>query len=334
MQVCAKMPIGYKRFFLLISPKNNMLGRVQILFTNVLVLCVSILFVYMLSGCNQKSQNIGPKYSDAKIPNTMQVYHFAIYPLHNPAKLIHDYTPLMDYLNQRINGVRFSIEASTDYADFEQKYKQRKPEFLLPNPWQTLQAIKVGYKVIATVGDPKDFKGIILVRKDGGIVKPADLKGKAVSYPAPTAFAACIMPQYFLYKHGINVNKDIRNMYVGSQESSILNVYLKKTAAGAAWTTPWRAFQKEYPKEASELMVIWETESQTNNSVMVRNDIPEEIRNQVQQCLVELYKSKQGKAILASMQTTRIFSASNKDYRSVQDFVTQFEKSVRKVSEK
>lgn len=51
--------------------------------------------------------------------------------------------------------------------------------------------------MIAMAGDPKDFKGIFLVRIDSGIKVPADLKGKAVSYPSPTALAACIMPQYF-----------------------------------------------------------------------------------------------------------------------------------------
>ena len=68
--------------------------------------------------------------------------------------------------------------------------------------------------------------------------------------------------------------RDIENRYVGSQESSIMNAYLGQTAAGATWPPPWRAFQKEHPREAAELKVIWETESLVNNSVMVRDDVP------------------------------------------------------------
>ena len=33
---------------------------------------------------------------------TSPVYHFAVHPLHNPAKLIEEYQPLMDYLNGRL----------------------------------------------------------------------------------------------------------------------------------------------------------------------------------------------------------------------------------------
>ena len=232
--------------------------------------------------------------------------------------LMRSYQPLMDYLNKKIKGTEFILEASRDYASFEEKYKKRKPEFLLPNPWQTLQAIKSGYTVIAMAGEPEDFKGIFIVRKDGGISKPADLIGKAISYPSPTALAACIMPQYFLYTHGININKDITNQYVGSQTSSIMNVYHKKTAAGATWPPPWRSFQKTQPNQAAQLKVIWETEPLINNSVMVRNDIPSNIRNQVQKLLTDLNKSKEGKNILENMETARFILATNKDYNLVQ----------------
>lgn len=288
-------------------------------------------FFFTLSACNQQTKSSGPTYSDTEIIATIPDYDFAIHPLYNPAKLMENYQPLIDYLNEKMSGVQFSLEASRDYANFEQKYKDRKPQIILPNPWQTLQAIKAGYNVIATAGDPEDFKGIFIVRKDGGINQPADLKGKIVSYPAPTALAACIMPQYFLYKNGIDVNKDIENRYVGSQESSIMNVYLKNTVAGCTWPPPWRAFQKDYPTEAVKLKVIWETEPLINNSVMVRNDIPANISEMVQKYLVTLHETEQGKKILAGMETARFIPATNRDYELVQAYIDRFEKEVRKV---
>ncbi|MCK9401956.1 MAG: PhnD/SsuA/transferrin family substrate-binding protein [Chitinophagaceae bacterium] len=284
-----------------------------------------------IMGCNNQPGDSGPKYSDSALTKTVPVYRFAVHPLHNPAKLIQAYQPLIDYLNDRINGVEFELEASRDYSNFEQKYKNRKLEFLLPNPWQTIKAIKSGYIVIAKAGYPEDFKGVIIVRNDAGIRNPSDLIGKAVSYPSPTALAACVMIQYYLFKQGIDINRDINNIYVGSQESSIMNVYLKKTIAGGTWPPPWRLFQKDHPKEAAELKVIWETEWLINNSVMVRDDIPVEIRNQVQKCLAELHESKQGKLVLAGMETARFIRARNEDYNMVKAFTEKFEKEVRKI---
>lgn len=293
-----------------------------------------ITLMMMLSGCNQKKKESYPKYGDAPVSQRIPVYHFAIIALHNPAKLIQEYQPLIDYLNKKTAGARFVLEPSINYANFEKKYKDRTPEFLLPNPWQTLQAMKSGYNVIALAGDPKDFKGVFVVRNDSGIKNPSDLIGKAVSYPSPTALAACIIPQYFLHTHGININKDIKNRYVGSQESSIMNVYMKMTSAGATWPPSWRSFQKEHPKEASEMKVIWETDPLISISVMVRNNIPAPIREQVKKYLLELHETKWGKKILSATETSRFFPATDKDYDVARIYIERFEKEIRKVETK
>ncbi|MBI3170238.1 MAG: phosphate/phosphite/phosphonate ABC transporter substrate-binding protein [Chloroflexi bacterium] len=284
-------------------------------------------------GCNAPPENPGPQYGSSPVHGDVPVYNLAIHPLYNPTKLFSAYQPLVDYLNSHLEDAQITLEASRDYDTFEKKYVNRQPDFLLPNPWQTLQAMESGYQVIAMAGEPEDFKGIFIVRKDGPIEKPADLKGKAVSYPSPTALAACIMPQYFLHQNGVDVNRDIENRYVGSQESSIMNVYLGLTAAGATWPPPWRAFQRDHPQEAAELKVIWETEPLINNSVMARNDVPAGVRKKVQQLLITLHETEKGRDILAGMDTARFIFAEDSDYDIVRVFVAQFEKEVRPIEE-
>jgi phosphonate transport system substrate-binding protein len=292
---------------------------------------VLLLLFGLFAGCQQEVEEKGPQFGAKPLAAEVPVYDLAVHPLHNPAKLILAYQPLIDYVNGRLQGARLSVEASRDYAKFEEKYQARKPEFILPNPWQTLQAMKVGYRVIAMAGDPQDFKGTFVVRKDSRLSTPADLKGKVVSYPSPTALAACIMPQYFLHNHGIDVNTDIENRYVGSQESSIMNAYLGQTALGATWPPPWRAFQKEHPQEASELKVLWETDPLVNNSVMVRDDIPGRVVEQVRALLLGLEETAQGKSILAGMETARFLSATDEDYDVVRQYIARFEREVRPV---
>jgi phosphonate transport system substrate-binding protein len=300
---------------------------------NFFEIIILVIFFGTLSGCTKGSENQGPQFESTPLTQDVPIYHFAVHPLFNPVKLVEAYQPLIDYLNKNLKGAQLELEASRDYADFEEKYAARKPEFILPNPWQTLQAMKVGYHVIATAGEPQDFTGIFVVRKDSDIKVPADLKGKAVSYPSSTALAACIMPQYYLYQHGININSDIENRYVGSQESSIMNVYLGLTAAGATWPPPWRAFQKDHPEEASELTVIWETESLINNSVMVRDDIPMETADQIRELLAGLDETIEGKSILAGMETARFILSSDEDYDVVRQYVSNFERDVRPIME-
>jgi len=294
-------------------------------------LLLSVLCGTLLCCCNRQPEIKGPQAGPKPPAVNLPVYSLAVHALHNPAKLIQAYQPLVDHLNNNLHGARISLEASRNYATFEEKYQARKPEFLLPNPWQTLQAMKSGYRVIAMAGEPRDFKGIFVVRRDSRLQRPADLKGKAVSYPSHTALAACIMPQYFLHSHGIDVSKDIDNRYVGSQESSIMNAWLGKTAAGATWPTPWRAFQREHPAEAAQLKVAWETEPLISNAVMARDDIPHQVVEQVRQLLLNLEKAPGGKDILTGMETARFLPAGDASYDVVRGYITRFEKEVRPV---
>jgi phosphonate transport system substrate-binding protein len=228
--------------------------------------------------------------------------------------------------------VLFTLEASRDYAAFERKFADRAPDLILPNPWQALQAMHNGYHVIAMAGDPADFKGLWIVRKESGIRTPADLKGKTLCYPSPTALAACIMPQYFLHRRGLDIRSDVVSIYVGSQESSIMNVYLGTAVAGATWPPPWRAFQRDHPEESRGLQVIWETESLLNNAVMVRDDVPAGVRDSVQTLLLRLHLSDEGRAILAGMETAKFHPASDSSYGVVQRYIDRFERDVRKIT--
>lgn len=284
-------------------------------------------------GCDkQPEQPAGPVYQEAS-ETARPVYRLAVHPLHNPRKLTEAYQPLIDHLNENIQEVHFELEASRDYQAYEAKFRDRKPQLILPNPWQTLEAMKVGYKVIAMAGDARDFKGIFIVRRDSGIETPADLKGKVVSYPSHTALAACIMPQRYLHDNGIDIHKDIENRYVGSQESSIMNALLGEVAAGATWPPPWRLFMRDRPEDAAQLKVIWETPPLMNNSVMVRDDIPDHVVARVSKLITSLHETGKGKLILKGMETARFHHADDESYKPVRDFVDDFEKDVRLVEQ-
>ena len=289
------------------------------------------LFLLTMAGCSCEPAGTGPRYSTAQPGKSEREYGFAVHPLHNPTHLVLAYQPLAEYLDGRLGGIRITVEASRDYGAFEEKCRTRKPALLLPNPWQTIQAMDSGYHVIAMAGDAADFRGLLLVRKDSGLKRPADLKGKAVSYPSSTALAACIMPQYLLHRSGLDMSRDVEHHYVGSQESSIRNAYLGKTAAGATWPQPWRAFVREHPDEAAELTVLCETEPLVNNSVMARDDVPPEVQGRIRELLVALHQTEEGRVILAGMETTRFFRASDRDYDVVRTYVRRFEAEVRAV---
>lgn len=255
-------------------------------------------------------------------------YSFAIHPLHNPTRLFDVFQPLIDHLNHHISDAHFVLEASRDYPSFDRKLANQSVDFALPNPYQTVESLKHGYKVFAKMGDDQRFRGIILVRKDSPFKVPTDLIGHKVSYPAPTALAATMLPQYFLHKNGVQL-KQLENHYVGSQESSIMNVYHKLTDAAATWPPPWEALAAQKPELQRELKVIWQTPSLPNNGLVAKQEIPEKLIKQVQAILVNLHHHRQGQKILQAMKLSKFEPATDATYQPVTQFIQTFSQSVR-----
>lgn len=304
------------------------------LFLSKITALFSIVFLaLMLISCDQKQESeYIPEYSSSPLVVGKEVFIIGVHPLHNPKRLHEIFGPIAEYLSQNIDGVRFKIEASRNYAAYDKKLYSRQFHFALPNPFQTINSFKHGYNVFAKMSDDENFRGIFLVRKDSNIKSVMDLKGHAVSFPAPTALAATMMPQYYLQQHGLNVMQDIDIKYVGSQESSIMNVMLGNTKAGATWPPPWRALSKERPELAKELTVIWQTSSLPNNSLVVRDDIKKSIVSKVKKLLLNLHQQQQGKKWLAKMELSKFEEAKNDTYKPVIAFLKQFNKEVRPIN--
>lgn len=283
----------------------------------------------LLYGCSPSDHaEYRPEFVDAPLSDR-QTYRFGVHPLHNPKRLSQVFSPLMDYLNEQIPSAHFVLEASRDYPAYDAKLDERLHDFSLPNPYQTLRAVDVGYRVFAKMGDDHNFRGIILLRRDSMIERVTDLKGEAVSYPAPTALAATMMPQAFLQQNGIDVMSELDNRYVGSQESSIMNAFLGQTAAAATWPPPWRALKAERPELAEQMIVKWRTEPLINNGVVAHPAVPERLVERVKALLIELHGHERGRTILRRMELSRFEPASDATYEVIRDFLAEFSEEVR-----
>lgn len=313
-----------------LSPFLKLCGKFQI--RDLLIISLLLLALLFLASCDFEDESLySPQFSKTS-PSAQFEYSFAVHPLHNPQRLFAVFGPLIEYLSEHIPEASFKLEASRNYAAFDKKLYSGKVHFALPNPFQTVKSLAKGYRVFAKMGDDHNFCGIILIRKDSAIETVADLKGRAVSYPAPTALAATMMPQYYLQTHGVDVMTELDNRYVGSQESSIMNVFLGETAAGATWPPPWIALAKERPELALELEIKWQTASLPNNGLVVRSDVSEEIVNRVKSLLIGLDQHPAGRKILARMELSAFVAADNATYQPVRDFIKRFSATVRPLS--
>lgn len=285
-----------------------------------------VLFIILCNCAGDSKQKQFPGYGkEAAVQSKIPEYIFAVHPLHNSRRLFEVYQPLVHFINKNTKEFFMKFEASTDYAHFEKKLMDRKLHFALPNPYQSVEALQYGYSIFGKMGDDNRFRGIIVVRKDSNITSINDLRGAVISFPSETALAAAMMPKLFLKTNGLDVEKEAKCVYVGSQESSIMNVLLGQTKAGCTWPPPWESFLGSHPGAENILTVKWQTQPLINNGLVVRNDVPEKHVKVVANILFKLHNSFEGRAILKKINISRFEEISQQEYSSrVNTFIKKY----------
>lgn len=286
---------------------------------------LSLLIVIFFIACSDSEQR--KLYLPSGELVTKKIYVVGIHPYLNSKKMYKSYRPIFDHLEKQLNDVSFVIETSSDYAAYNVKLYRGDFDFSLPNPFQTYNSLKYNYNVIAKMKPDTVFRGIIVARKDSKLTNVMQLKNKTLSFPAPTALAATMMPLYYLHENGLDKNS-IEKKYVGSQYSSILNAYSSDTIAGATWPPPWESWSKENPDKAKEMEVVWQTKPLINNGFVVRNDIDKELAQKVAKLLNDFDNTQAGREILKNSGFAGFEYSKSSDYHIVEKFLEKYDKAI------
>jgi ABC-type phosphate/phosphonate transport system substrate-binding protein len=138
---------------------------------------------------------------------------------------------------------------------------EKKVDFMLSNPTQAMILKEVhGATPLATLNKKSgsQFAGVILARKDSGISKAEDLKGKKVmALKFRKAAGAYIFQTYHLQQKGIDPHKDFASITEGKkQDDLVMAVKSGKIDAAFIRTGILEAMDKEGKIKLDEFVVV------------------------------------------------------------------------------
>lgn len=289
----------------------------------IFLLIIAIGFI----GCNPLN-NSEETYKPKGVEKEYKSYVFGINAFLDSKEMFIAYRPMLNYLEQNIDGVKFDLVTSRDFVEHEKRVRNGEFHFALSNPYQSLIGFDHQYSPIAKMQNDTIFKGILIARKDSHITNFDQLKGKKIAFSAPSALAGAIMPKYYLWEHGINVHRDMIPYYVGSHYSAILNTYTKDTYIAATWPRAWNKWKKENPDKAQELEIVWETPHLLNNALSVRSDVDPKIAQKVAELLIHLNDTPQGRQLLEHANMDGFERADMKTFDPVRTFIRKYENAL------
>lgn len=254
-------------------------------------------------------------------------YVFGVHPYSSPQDIYLHYTPILRYLESKLPGARFEVEASRDYADYEAKLADRRFHFSLPNPAQTVTSFEHGYRVIAKMTPDDDFRGLFIARAADAPTHPKELTGQSLCFTSPSALAGTLQPLMWLHDQGVDV-KSLKIRHVGSQFSSILNAWSGEYAACGSTSRFFRTWSRANPEKARELKVLWRTPPLPHNAVVARDDVPAEVADRVARALAGLDRDPAVDQSQFRIDQQHFELAGNDAYKPVSDFLRRYERSI------
>ncbi len=280
-----------------------------------------LLLCFIIGSCNDQNSNetYQPAFTADTSGTKTLVWGFPSFSYCENADLI------VKYLNKRLKGAHIVVKACVNWDEYVGYLKQNKFDITLVNGIQAVDVSTSGYSIFGKIMDDSQYTGVIVTRKDAQIKEVSNLKGKTVALSPSAMIPGIMMPLYYLYEHGLNVNTDIKKLSVSSFESAIISTYVGKSEAGLCMKRNWIVYCRDHPEVLSKVELKWETPPLINNALVFGNDIDKNITSQLVALFFSMHNDTEGKAALDLLKIKGFEKASKDTYKPVLDFKKKYD---------
>ena len=234
-------------------------------------------------------------------------WRVGIVPQLPPREIAASWRPVLKEVGQR-SGQCFLLVVAPSIPAFEQQLRTGALDFAFLNPYHQVMAHRWGGFVPLVRDAEAPLQGILVVRKDSPVRHLQDLNGATVSFPAPNAFAASLLPRAMLAREGIRITPE----YVRTHSNVYRSVILQTSQAGGAVNNTW---SRELPEVRQQLRVLWRTPPFPAHPFAASGRVPESVRQNVQGGFLQLDNTSQGRQLLARVQMPEVVTANyERDY--------------------
>lgn len=226
------------------------------------------------------------------------------------------FRPLARYLEREL-GVPVAMELSPDFDTFLKNLNQRRYDLVHLNPFDYLSAHKdLDYDALVQNEEfgEATIMGAIYVRHDSGIKQLSQLKGKSILFGGgPRAMMSYIVPTYLLQQAGLTKG-DYQESYAINPPNAVLATYLRRADAGGAGEVVQRLPVVTQKIDVSQLDVIAVSQPLPHLPWAVKREMSSELKQRIEQLLVNLKHSKEGRQILKQARLSAFNPVTDKDY--------------------
>jgi len=250
----------------------------------------------------------------------------AVIPEMNLVKQMERYTPLGRYLETR-TGLTIEIKPLSNYGLIYEEIRNGNIDAGFFGSFvYAMTRARTGIEPLARPVQPggkSTYTGLLFVRKDSGIRKPADMKGKTIALVDPATTAGYLAQKEYFLNHGINLDKDLKIHWASSHEGAIRAVLSHQAQIGGAKNTVVTKYRKENRVFDTVVEIVNETPKKgvPENTLAVRKGLDPLTREKLKKALLAMHNDPEAASALAALGATRFIATSDEDFKPLYDLV-------------
>lgn len=242
---------------------------------------------------------------------------FGILPRLSAIEMHNMFKPLVEYLSKE-TGEKVTLVIPKDFEAFKEAVRAGQVDMGFANSLVYVQLKKSGsLDPLALSSEAKSgtrFRGIIITRKDSGISKLQDLKGKKISFVDKDSAAGYIFQMLLLSKAGLDVQKDFTTLpFARKHDNVTMAVFNKSADAGGIREDDLEKMKDKV--DLSQIRVIGYTDYFPNWPVFSTPKMDKAIAAKIRTALLKLKPNDPAnERILGPARLTGFTSVADKDY--------------------
>jgi len=155
-----------------------------------------------------------------------------------------------------------------------------------------------------------EYEGVIIVKKNSGIERVTDLRGKVIAFEEPHSTSASVLPRMILADHKLKlvqlrspgpVKPDAVGFIYGSDGNSP-NLLITGRVDAAATTL--REIERLKPEVRDTLTILAKSDSVPRLLIALRKDLDPRLAAALKETMLNMDQSPEGKAVLKRQQNT------------------------------
>ena len=227
---------------------------------------------------------------------------FALLSTENAAEVGRRWTPIIAQLEKDL-GVKVKYTMATDYRGTIEALKFGKAQLGHLGPKSYVEASTNNYANVEPIAQLQlangslGYRSCLIVHADSDVFSPEDMAGKTFAFNDPNSTSGYLVPStFFLTEMGIDPRKHFSKVvFSGSHEASILAVANKKVEIASTNLPDLQQLTREGKVTRGALRVIWVSRLIPNDPIVLRKDLPANLRQAVQESLITM-KQRQPEA--------------------------------------